>query len=71
MQATEHNRPWPPDAVNSATHLNADEIARLAAMMRELRDLTQSRRTFADATQFLQQYAGERESPSLVDDLQI
>ena len=71
MQATELDWRLAPDSASSATHLNADEIARLAAMMRELRDLTQSRRTFADATRFLQQYGDERISPFLVDGLQI
>jgi hypothetical protein len=65
MHATELNRTRAPEAVNNATRFEAHDVARIAAMMRELRDLTQSRRTFVEATRFLQQYAGERDSPSL------
>lgn len=65
MHATEFNRKRRSGAIDGAVRFEADDIARIAAMMQELRDLTQSRRTFVDATRFLQQYAGECESPSL------
>lgn len=70
MHVTEFDRTRASEVVNSAIRIDAEDIARIAAMMRELRDLTLSRRTFADATRFLRQFAGERDSPCLVGDPQ-
>lgn len=52
------------------TELDAHDIAVLACLLREVRDTTSSRRTFAEATRFLQRLAGERGSPLLVDQRQ-
>lgn len=47
---------------------DAHDIAVLTCLLHELRDTTQSRRSFREATRFLQRLAGERESPRLVPD---
>ena len=54
-------------STQDGTELDAHDIAVLACLLRELRDTTQSRRTFAEATRFLQRLARERDSPLLVD----
>jgi hypothetical protein len=48
--------------------LPVEDIEQIATLMRELRDTTLSRRTFAAATLFLRRYAGETDSPTLVCD---
>jgi hypothetical protein len=54
----------PPPAVR--TTLDASEMAVLSALMLELRDLTQSRRTYTAASMFLRRLGAETESPRLV-----
>ncbi len=48
------------------TMLDARDIATLSGLMRELRDLTQSRRTFTATSDFLRRLGAESESPRLV-----
>ena len=48
------------------TMLDSRDVAKLSALMFELRDITQSRRTFAEASQFLLRFGAEREGPRLV-----
>ena len=48
--------------------LSADEIGTLAALMQELRDLTQSRRTFAAVNELMARLATESDHPHLVQD---
>ena len=46
--------------------LTAEEVGTIAALMQELRDVTQSRRTFVATTDFLARVAAESERPRLV-----
>jgi len=46
--------------------LDAQEVATLSMLMRELRDMTQSRRSFSAASAFLRRVGAETESPRLV-----
>jgi len=46
--------------------LDAGEVATLSALMRELRDVTLSRRSFSAASAFLHRLGGEAERPRLV-----
>jgi len=46
--------------------LDAEEVATLSALMEELRDSTQSRRSFCAASTFLRRFGAEVESPRLV-----
>lgn len=48
------------------TMLDASDVAVLSSLMLELRDLTQSRRTFIEASAFLRRLGAENESPRLV-----
>ena len=48
--------------------LSADEIGTLAALMQELGDLTQSRRTFAAVNDLMSRLTTESEHPHLVQD---
>ena len=48
--------------------LSGDEVGKLAALMQELRDLTQSRRTFAAANELLSRLTTESDHPHLVQD---
>lgn len=48
------------------TMLDARDIATLSALMFELRDVTQSRRTFTTASDFLRRFGAETEGPRLV-----
>jgi hypothetical protein len=50
----------------SAMFLDADDVAALATLMFELREVTQSRRSFAAASTFLRRFGAENESPRLV-----
>ncbi len=47
-------------------YLSAEEIGRLAGLIQELRELTQSRRTFAAANELLARIATETQQSSLV-----
>ena len=46
--------------------LDAQDVAMLSALMRELRDLTPSRRSFRAASALLRRLGAETESPRLV-----
>lgn len=46
--------------------LDKSEVQQLATLMRELRELTPSRRTFAATTAFLRRFAGELNGPTQV-----
>jgi hypothetical protein len=46
---------------NRGRGLDAHDIAVMVCLLRELRDTTPSRRSFAEATRFLQRLAGERD----------
>jgi hypothetical protein len=48
------------------TMLDARDVAVLSSLIRELRDLTQSRHSFAAASDFLRRIGAETESPRLV-----
>ena len=48
------------------TMLDARDVAVLSSLIRELRDLTQSRGSFAAASDFLRRLGAETESPRLV-----
>jgi hypothetical protein len=48
------------------TMLDARDVAVLSTLIRELRDLTQSRGSFAAASDFLRRLGAETESPRLV-----
>ena len=48
------------------TMLDARDVAVLSSLIRELRDLTQSRRSFAAASEVLRRLGAETESPRLV-----
>jgi hypothetical protein len=48
------------------TMLDARDVAMLSSLIRELRDLTQSRGSFAAATDFLRRIGAETDSPRLV-----
>ena len=48
--------------------LTGDEVGKLAALMQELRDLTQSRRTFAAVNDLMSRLATESDHPHLVHD---
>ena len=48
------------------TMLDARDVAVLSSLIRELRDLTQSRGSFAAASEFLRRIGAETESPRLV-----
>lgn len=48
------------------TMLDAREVAVLSSLIRELRDLTQSRGSFAAASDFLRRLGAETQSPRLV-----
>lgn len=49
-----------------AMMLNADDVAALSTLMFELREMTQSRRSFAAASTFLRRFGAESEGPRLV-----
>lgn len=57
--------PGPPPPVASRM-LDARDIAMLSALMFELRDITQSRRSFTAASDFLRRFGAETQSPRLV-----
>ena len=67
MRIAEHIEEALPVAF-TGQYLSADEVGTLAALMRELRELTQSRRTFAAASEFLQRLTAEAYQPNLVHD---
>jgi hypothetical protein len=46
--------------------LDAQDVATLSALMSELREMTQSRRSFAAASAFLRRFGAESEGPRLV-----
>ena len=48
------------------TMLDARDVVVLSSLIRELRDLTQSRGSFAAASDFLRRLGAETESPRLV-----
>ena len=48
------------------TMLDARDVVVLSSLIRELRDLTQSRGSFAAASDFLRRFGAETESPRLV-----
>ncbi|MFM9942554.1 MAG: hypothetical protein ACKVP7_24000 [Hyphomicrobiaceae bacterium] len=48
-------------------HLSTEDVAKLIKLMRELRELTQSRTTYAAASEFLAQMTGERDTQSLIN----
>jgi hypothetical protein len=50
----------------AGTTLDARDIDVLSSLIRELRDLTQSRGSFAAASDFLRRIGAETESPRLV-----
>jgi hypothetical protein len=56
----------PEEAERRNVLLTAEETATIAELMRELRDVTLSRRSFLAASDFLRRFAGETESPMLV-----
>ncbi len=57
------NTPYP----QAADHmLSQEDVTDLVSLMTELRELTQSRRTYSKATEFLRRFNGEINSPSLV-----
>ncbi len=60
--------PDPSFSRSTIVRLPQEDIEQIAALMRELRDITLSRRTFAATTRFLRHYAGETNSPTLVSD---
>lgn len=47
-------------------YLSAEEVGQLAGLMQELRELTQSRRTFAAANELLSRLTSEAQQPHLV-----
>jgi hypothetical protein len=51
----------------AGTTLDARDIDVLSSLIRELRDLTQSRGSFAAASDFLRRIGAETESPRLVN----
>ena len=67
MRIAEHIEESRPVAF-TGQYLSADEVGTLAALMRELRDVTQSRRTFAAASELLQRLTTETYQPNLVHD---
>lgn len=50
----------------NVVRLTAREIETLSSLMRELRELTQSRRSFAAASDFLRRLGAEAEGPRLI-----
>ena len=67
MRTAEHIEESRPVAF-TGQFLTGDEIGTLAALMQELRDLTQSRRTFAAANDLLARLSIESDHPHLVHD---
>ena len=68
MRIAEHIEKAPPVAL-TGQYLSADEVGTLAALMQELRDLTQSRRTFTATSELLQRLTNETNQPNLVHDM--
>lgn len=56
----------PQEAERRSVLLTAEELAAIAELMRELRDVTLSRRSFLAASDFLRRFAGETQGPVLV-----
>lgn len=54
--------------IGRGLEFDAHDIAVLTCLLRELRDMTLSRRSFTESTRFLRRLARERESPRLVHD---
>lgn len=54
------NEPMPLEI--SGKFLSAEEVGAMIRLMQELRDVTQSRRTFASAAEFLARFSGEASS---------
>ncbi len=67
MQIAEHIAETRP-VVFTGQYLSADEVGTLAALMQELRDLTQSRRTFAATNELLARLTHEAAPSHLVHD---
>ncbi len=55
-----------PATVPNGAYLTAEEIRELSELMRELRNITLSRRTFKATCDFLARFAGETAGPALV-----
>lgn len=67
MYERQSNDPRPPARPLAPNlMLDAQEVATLSDLMRELRELTQSRGTFSAASSFLRRLGAESESPRLV-----
>jgi len=61
------DRSQQPDATSrSGAYLTAEELRELVGLMRELRNATLSRGTFASATNFIGRFAGETHETSVV-----
>ena len=67
MRTAEHSDTSPPVSF-TGQFLSADEVGTLAALMQELRDLTQSRRTFAAVNDLMGRLATVSDHPHLVQD---
>ena len=67
MQIAEHIE-HARSAVFAGQYLSADEVGKLAALLQELRDVTQSRRTFAATDELLARLKLEAVPSHLVHD---
>ena len=67
MRTAEHSDDSRP-VTFTGQFLSADEVGTLSALMQDLRDLTQSRRTFAAASDLLSRLTTENDHPHLVHD---
>jgi hypothetical protein len=67
MYESEHDDPQSPVRHPASTlMLDAQDMATLSTLMRELRDITQSRGSFSAASAFLRRLGAETEGPRLV-----
>ncbi|MFN3743518.1 MAG: hypothetical protein ACK4TL_02305 [Hyphomicrobiaceae bacterium] len=57
---------WPARQPAPTLTLDAQDVATLSTLMRELRDITQSRGSFRAASAFLRRLGAETEGPRLV-----
>jgi hypothetical protein len=57
---------WPARQPAPSLTLDAQDVATLSTLMRELRDITQSRGSYSAASAFLRQLGAETEGPRLV-----
>ena len=56
------------NAGRTGQYLSAEDVGQMVALIKELRDVTQSRKSFAAANDFLGRFTSDEVAPELVHD---